>query len=223
MISKRRLGKMNVSWSLLEENNPPDNWEDSGKYLNIAHIVEITQSDGPGKRFEIWVQGCPIRCRGCWNSELWPFEPKHIVSVDKLAEYILQYSDIVDGITVSGGEPLYQAKALEKLINILREKSDLTVMVYTGYYKDQIPDEHGKNIFEMADVVVSGPYVESERDLSLLWRGSRNQKIVFHNERYRKIYEEEGEKNAMEIHINDEKVEIVGFPDDSILEEVKKW
>ncbi len=208
-------------WSWLEESNPPSNWRDSEEYLNIGHIVEVTQANGPGKRFGIWVQGCSICCKGCWNRELWSFRANHIVRVDRLVEYVLQYSEVIEGITISGGEPLDQARALKNLVEMLRKKSHLTVMLYTGYYKDQIPDEWGRRLFQMVDIVVSGPYIQEERDLFLLWRGSKNQKLIFHNARYRKQYEEQGE-NVVEIHIDEKEIKVLGFPEDSILEVLKR-
>ncbi|HDN84488.1 MAG TPA: 4Fe-4S cluster-binding domain-containing protein, partial [Candidatus Aerophobetes bacterium] len=88
--------------------------------LNIAYIIEFTKTEGPGERFGIWLQGCPIRCKGCWNPHLWAIKPNHIVKIDKLVKYILNYKDVIEGITISGGEPLYQSKSLINFIKKIK-------------------------------------------------------------------------------------------------------
>lgn len=215
---------MKEFWSLLEEDEIPEDWQSRKDLINIADILEKATSEGPGMRFTIWVQGCPIRCKGCWNAHMWDFVPKHIVSVEKLTKYILSKKDEIDGITLVGGEPLAQAGAIRRLIENVK-KEGLTVMLYTGYEEEQITDKDAKEAFEMADIVVLGPYIEEKRNLFIRWRGSDNQRLIFHNEEYKKIYEKENGENVVEIHIDEKTGEmiVIGFPDEDVEKEVEKW
>ena len=215
---------MKEPWSSLEEAETPTDWRNRNDLLNIADILENATSEGPGIRFTIWVQGCPIRCKGCWNSHTWDFVPRHIVSVKKLTDHILSKKEEIDGITLVGGEPLAQATAVRKLIENVEEEG-LTVMLYTGYEEDQITGKDAKEAFAMADIVVAGPYVKEKRNLFLRWRGSENQRLVFHNKEYEDMYGEEERENVVEIHIDEKNGEmvIVGFPDEEIEKEVEKW
>ena len=215
---------MKESWSLLEEDKPPENWRTNPDILNIADIVENAVSEGPGVRFVIWLQGCPIRCEGCWNSHMWDFSPKHLVMVDKLAKYIISKKDKLEGITLVGGEPLAQAAAVRKLMDAVKEHG-LTVVLYTGYNEEEIIDENAKMCFNAADIVIAGPYIKEKRNLFLRWRGSENQNLIFHNKDYEKKYGDELKENIVELHITEENGEIVmiGFPVEEIKKEVRKW
>ncbi len=215
---------MRESWSSLEEDEVPNNWQSRDDLLNIADMLENATSEGPGIRFTIWVQGCPIRCKGCWNSHMWDFVPKHLVSVEKLTNYILSKRNEIDGITLVGGEPMAQAKPIKRLIEKVK-KGGLSVVLYTGYEKNQIVDEDAKAAFEMADIVIAGPYIEEKRNLFLRWRGSENQKLIFHNHMYEKLYGGDNSENVVEIHIDEKSGEIVvvGFPDEEMEKEMEKW
>ena len=212
---------MKELWSSLEEDNIPADWRDRPDFLNVADILEDATSEGPGIRFTIWVQGCPIRCKGCWNSHMWGFEPNHLISVDKLAEYITSKKDKIEGITLVGGEPLAQARAVRKLIEAVK-RDGLSVVLYTGYEEEKIKGEDAIECFNMADIVIAGPYIEEKRNLFLRWRGSENQKLIFHNRDYEEKYSDEPGENVVELHIDEEKGEIImlGFPDKEIEKEV---
>ena len=84
-------------------------------HLNIAAIVPKTEAEGPGSRFAIWVQGCPLRCAGCCNPHYLEIKPAMIKSVQELLQDILTQRHTVEGITLIGGEPFSQASALSEL------------------------------------------------------------------------------------------------------------
>lgn len=212
---------MNELLCLLEEDKPIPNWKERDDILNIADIIPWSKIHGPGERAVIWFQGCPIRCKGCWNPHLIPDIPNHLVRVDKLAMFIKSI-DGIEGITLVGGEPLYQGKALLNFIKLIKSTSNLTIMLYTGYNRHQIRDEVSKEIVRLSDIIVFGPYIEEKRDLFLKWRGSSNQEIVINNKKYIN-YRYDDNVNEAEIHITEDgEIILVGFPDDKLIELVKK-
>jgi anaerobic ribonucleoside-triphosphate reductase activating protein len=140
---------------------------------------------GPGRRFVVWVQGCPFRCRGCVSPQWLPSTGGTERDVDRLAAEIAGAG--VDGLTVSGGEPLAQAGALVQLVRAVRAlDSGLDLLVYTGYSRRAL-DRHGSDdqraLLALTDILVDGRYVESLH-ADLLWRASRNQRIHFPTGRY---------------------------------------
>src|SRR3954447_18958225 len=102
--------------------------------LSVAQIVPCTEAEGPGRRFALWFQGCPLRCPGCCNPEMLPFAGGRQVSLDELLAQLgaARDRDHIEGITLLGGEPLAHARAAAPLADVVREWG-LSVMVFTGY------------------------------------------------------------------------------------------
>src|SRR6202166_4325132 len=98
--------------------------------LSIAQIVPGTEAEGPGRRFALWFQGCPLRCPGCCNPEMLPFAGGQAVELPALLEQIR--SSNVEGITLLGGEPLAHAADGAALARAMRDLG-LSVMVFSGY------------------------------------------------------------------------------------------
>lgn len=153
--------------------------------MYIARILYPVEVLGPGKRIGIWFCGCPHKCKGCSNPELWDFKEQYNVSfktvialIDKIAS-----ENKIDGFTITGGDPMFQANELKKLISYLKEISS-DILVYTGYEIDEI----SKELLEDVSVLIDGKYIE-ERNNSCLLRGSDNQKIHIINEIFREKYE----------------------------------
>lgn len=143
--------------------------------------------NGPGVRFVLWVQGCPIRCPGCFNREFWPFTPRHVVDIRDMAKQILSVPGI-EGVTYTGGEPMAQAPALALLSETLREHG-LTVVCYSGYTLEELRTKNDpwvNRLLANTDILIDGPFVESEA-AALPWRGSRNQRVHFLTDRYRHL------------------------------------
>ena len=132
---------------------------------------------GPGTRYVVWVQGCPLSCVGCVSPQWIPFDGGSRVSVDELAATIAR--DAADGLTVSGGEPFAQAPALVRLVDAIRTQRDLSVMAYSGYTLGFLA-RHGdfaqRQLLARLDLLVDGPYIAA-RHGDLRWRGSGNQMI----------------------------------------------
>ncbi len=141
--------------------------------MYVARVLYPVEVLGPGKRIGIWFCGCPRRCKGCSNPELWEFNDRYKTDVETVLKLIKSIADehVVDGFTITGGEPFYQKEELKSLIRFLKQITD-DIIVYTGYKKDDITPEYLENI----SVLIDGEYVEKLNDNSLL-RGSSNQTI----------------------------------------------
>jgi anaerobic ribonucleoside-triphosphate reductase activating protein len=145
--------------------------------LVVAAVHPDCRVLGPGSRFAIWVQGCPLSCRECVSPQWIPFAGGTRLPVGEL---VTEVADVaVDGLTISGGEPFAQAAALAKLITGVRERRDLSVLCYTGFSRAGLekrgtPAQHA--LLAQLDVLIDGPYVAA-RHGDLRWRGSANQRI----------------------------------------------
>lgn len=149
--------------------------------INVCGIEPESIVDGPGFRFVVFVQGCPHHCPGCHNPQSHPFEGGTPYTAEELFEKI-QENPLLSGVTLSGGEPFCQASALCELAHLV-VNSGKNVMVYSGYTLEQLL-EKGKTepdvlrLLHLADMLVDGPYIESRRNLELLFRGSDNQRVI---------------------------------------------
>ncbi|MGX1135195.1 anaerobic ribonucleoside-triphosphate reductase activating protein [Streptomyces glaucescens] len=153
--------------------------------LSVARRLDRCTVLGPGARAVIWVQGCPLRCRGCVAAETLPFDGGTTHEVAELTDWICGLPGI-EGVTLSGGEPFSQAAALAELLDAVRaRRPELSAMAYSGFRYEALrrggPDRQA--LLRRLDLLVDGPYVAS-RHGSLRWRGSANQRIVALTDRY---------------------------------------
>ena len=177
--------------------------------LNLARTLTRSAVNGPGERFVLWVQGCPLACRGCWNPDTWAFTRRDLRSVDELAAIILATAGI-EGVTFTGGEPFVQARALTALAERVRA-AGLSVFVFTGYDVDELTRPEHLALLAVTDVLVAGRYIESQRAFSLAWRGSANQRVHFLSDRYGPA--EMQEVAEVEFHLGaDGTLTVTGFP-----------
>ena len=170
--------------------------------LRIGYRWKNTTVLGPGRRFVIWVQGCRRRCYRCTAPELQPEEGGAEVSCSDLAKEILDTPQI-DGITISGGEPLLQAEALTELLDIiLSQKPDLTVILFTGFQIEEITDEKSLRLLRQIDLLIDGEYIDELNYDNIGLRGSENQRLIFLSDRLLSFQEEltKGERKR-EIHL----------------------
>lgn len=147
--------------------------------IRIAGIVNDSIVDGPGLRTAVFVQGCPHRCEGCHNSHTFDFDGGKIYDVDILARQII-LDPLVAGVTLSGGEPMCQAKPLAYLAGRIK-RAGKDIVVYTGYTFEFLIAEGDPDRLELlsqCDILIDGPFVLAQRDLTLLYRGSKNQRIL---------------------------------------------
>lgn len=149
--------------------------------IRIAGIVRESIVDGPGLRFVIFCQGCPHHCKGCHNAETHDFSAGYDCQIEKILNAI-DANPLLDGVTFSGGEPLCQPEAFLQLAKEVK-KRNLNLLVYTGYtyeaLQDRMKEEKAlRELLELTDILIDGPYIEAERDLTLLFRGSANQRVI---------------------------------------------
>lgn len=191
------------------------------EHINVAATVAVTEAEGPGRRFALWVQGCPLHCHNCCNPQMLSFTPQDWREVADLAEIILNTNG-VEGVTLLGGEPFAQAGALAALATRVR-RHDLSVMVFTGYTIEHI---RGKNdpgwdaLLAQTDLLVDGPYVEKLHTETKRWIGSTNQRIHFLSDRYRSLAKQPGgwdnNPNTVELRLTGDQISINGFPDGKV-------
>lgn len=149
------------------------------KTLRIAGTVNDSIVDGPGIRYVIFTQGCPHHCEGCHNPQTHDFSGGKDADIDKIVNDILE-NPILSGVTFSGGEPFCQADALVPIAEAIKENGK-HLMIYTGYlleHLQQMQDKAVKRLLELADVIVDGPFVLAEKNLTLSFRGSENQRVI---------------------------------------------
>lgn len=183
--------------------------------LQIAQIVPCTEAEGPGKRFAIWFQGCPLRCPGCCNPEFLPFKGGEAWQFELLIDEINKArSSGIEGITLLGGEPFAHSTGAAMIAREVRERG-LSVMIFSGYTIEQIrqmPDSSVAELLEQTDILVDGPYLRELPDTRRRWIGSTNQRIHFLTDRYRADDPCWQQKNTLEIRLDADGLSVNGFP-----------
>jgi len=145
--------------------------------LSILDIIEGTTVDGPGFRTAIYAAGCAHQCPGCHNPNSWDIAKGRQVSTDEILEKIL--ADDFANVTFSGGDPLYQAEGFTVLAKKIKEKTRKNIWCYTGMTFEQIlKSETHSRLLPYIDVLVDGRFVQSQHHESLLFKGSRNQRLI---------------------------------------------
>lgn len=145
--------------------------------LRVIDIIEGTSVDGPGLRTSIYFAGCTHRCPGCHNQHTWQFDAGRDMTVDELIGIV---NEAGMNVTFSGGDPLLQpdTEALAALARLIR-RSGKTLWCYTGFTYEQLAQmPHLQPVLDQVDVLVDGPFIESQRNLSLPFRGSSNQRLI---------------------------------------------
>ena len=145
---------------------------------------------GPGNRYGLWVQGCKQNCSGCVAYNAKDMNAGVPINIDALAFEIALSN--AEGITISGGEPFLQAEELYDLLCKIEKKRDMGVIVYTGYYyEDLINIDAAKKMLTKIDLLIDGPY-KKELDDGKNLRGSSNQRAILLTEKYKDYVKEFG-------------------------------
>ncbi|MFG6376657.1 MAG: radical SAM protein [Desulfovibrio sp.] len=151
-------------------------------YLRLAGLEEESIVDGPGLRLTVFTQGCRHACPGCHNPRTHALDGGTLQSLAEILE-IYRENPLLRGMTFSGGEPFLQAAPLVLLAGEVHCLGG-DVVCYTGYYYETLrklaasgADDVG-NLLDAVDLLIDGPYIESLRNLELLFRGSSNQRIL---------------------------------------------
>lgn len=190
--------------------------------IRIYNYQDGVTKLGPGIRFILWTQGCARCCKGCMTPMSQDRDSGRIISVFDLADIIIQSGR--DGLTIGGGEPFLQAQALYELVNLIRAKRDIGIIVYTGYTLDEIlqsKDLYMCRFLEQIDLLIDGPYIEELND-GMNLRGSSNQRAIALTARYESDVDGYGSKKAeVEFFMKEDKVLMVGVPDSNTLNRFK--
>jgi len=184
--------------------------------LQIAQLVPCTEAEGPGRRFALWLQGCPLRCPGCCNPEMLSFEGGTTIPLRVIVEQIDEAARThgIEGITLLGGEPLAHAAGAVALAQAMRERG-LTVMIFSGYTLEeaqQLPDPAIVELFALTDILVDGPYRREQPETRRRWIGSANQRIHFLSDRYQADDPRWLLPNTLEIRLRGPELTVNGFP-----------
>lgn len=146
-------------------------------YVRIAGFEKESIVDGPGIRYTIFVQGCPIQCKGCHNPETHDTTGGKVFKVEDLYKDI-KANPLVKGVTFSGGEPTMQHIALGRLASMLKEDG-YHIMMFSGFlFENLIKHTEMMPLFTNVDILVDGPFILDKRTLDMKYRGSKNQRII---------------------------------------------
>ena len=151
------------------------------KILNIAGLVKESIVDGPGIRLVVFAQGCVHHCEGCHNPHTHSFDGGREVTVGEIID-MTKKNPLLDGITLSGGEPFEQAEVFAGLATEAK-KAGLNVFTYTGYTFEELRMHADKRkgwqeLLSSSDYVVDGKYEPAKKNMFLKFRGSENQRII---------------------------------------------
>jgi anaerobic ribonucleoside-triphosphate reductase activating protein len=196
-------------------------------YLNLASFTPLTEALGPGKRAAVWVQSCPFHCPGCIVPEWQESKINALIPIRTLAEWILS-SPGINGITISGGEPMAQAEVLSSLLTELKQYRDLDVICFSGYTIEQliknIPAQPAiGQLLDQVDVLIDSPYIKKLDDNRGL-RGSSNQRIHHLTHRL-SFFDFENTPRSAELQFFNGEMLLAGVPPYGILtafNEIKK-
>ena len=157
--------------------------------MNYANIKPRDIANGPGIRVSLFVSGCTHRCPGCFNAEAWDFsygQPFDQAVIDRILADLAP--DFISGLTLLGGEPFdprNQSAVLDLLRQVKSRYPEKSIWAFTGYIfdRDLLPGKVGdasvtREYLEHLDVLVDGPFVEAEKNLTLRFRGSANQRLI---------------------------------------------
>ena len=144
--------------------------------LRIAGIVYDSIVDGPGLRTTVFLQGCGRNCKGCHNPQTHDYSGGELMSLEETFSKIT--ATVCKNVTFSGGEPFDQADELINLA-ILLTVHDYHIMAYTGYTFEEIVNDHDKlSLLQYIDILVDGPFIEEQKDITLKFKGSANQRVI---------------------------------------------
>jgi anaerobic ribonucleoside-triphosphate reductase activating protein len=188
--------------------------------VNKAHFPVTVL--GPGKRIGIWLQGCSIRCKACVSQDTWAIDPGREMTVAQLVSWCRRVASAdFSGVTISGGEPFDQARALGALLAALShwrttEAREFDILCYSGYPLATLKKRHAR-LLDKLDALIPEPYVDT-LPLTHLWRGSANQPLMALSERGRSRYADyldaaaDASGKRIQAMVDGERIWYVGIP-----------
>jgi len=152
--------------------------------IKLYGILPESRTNGPGKRIVIWFQGCTLNCPGCFNPESHTKKAKLVKTLQEVDTHIIEQSNI-EGVTISGGEPFQQQYRLYRLLQLIKAKSQLSVILFSGYEIEEIEKfKYGKKILHLTDILIAGRYKQQMHTGRGLC-GSSNKTLHLFSNRYK--------------------------------------
>lgn len=134
--------------------------------------------NGDGLRAVLWTQGCPNHCKGCQNPETWDFNGGFLVDVEEIKNRLKEFKGQA-GLTFCGGEPFVQPEACKEIADWCRNELGWNVWSFSGFvYENIVKDPAKFEFLKSLDALIDGPFILEERDISMKFRGSRNQRLL---------------------------------------------
>jgi len=187
--------------------------------LQVAQIVAATEAEGPGRRFAVWVQGCPLRCPGCCNPSMLRFEGGEAIAPAALAAQAMAAAarDGIVGVSLLGGEPFAQAEGCAAFATAV-SAAGLSVMIFSGHTLAELLVMKEARTAGVAallgacDLLVDGPYDRDKPDTARRWIGSTNQEMHFLTDRHRPDEASMRAPNTVEIRLRKGELVVNGWP-----------
>lgn len=150
--------------------------------MRYVKITSMDVANGPGIRVVLWVSGCRCHCPGCHNHDSWDFNngEQYTTATEDTILHLLKQPHIT-GLTLSGGHPLEpeNAVAILDLVKRVRHETNKSIWLYTGLkWENAIQNKQYFDIIKSCSVVVDGPFIMDQKDITLLYRGSKNQRVI---------------------------------------------
>lgn len=149
--------------------------------MRYATIRNMDISNGDGIRVALFLQGCSHHCKGCFNESTWDFSGGHELTKNIENELaVMCRKDWIDGLSILGGEPLDQNldELSDLLFNVTLGLTNFPIWLWTGYTVEEMTEEQKMFVEIWVDVLIDGRFDESQRDLTLKYKGSRNQRVI---------------------------------------------
>jgi len=152
--------------------------------LRVHHFEPLSYSNGPGKRAVLWLQGCTLNCTGCFNPSTHTFSGGKPVLISELLKKLFRIHPKIEGLTISGGEPLQQLKPLLSFLTQIRNETSLSIVLFSGFTFEEIRAmPQLDRLIYLVDVLIAGRYDHTVPS-SNPWIGSGNTTIHFFTPRY---------------------------------------
>lgn len=151
--------------------------------MRYSAIYDCDLANGLGWRVSIFVSGCSIHCKGCFNSQTWDFDfGKEYTKKTENKIIELLNRPYIRGLSILGGnptEPVNEPDLIYLCERIKKELPEKDIWMWTGHIYEELKSKNDK-LIDLCDVIIDGPFIEEKKDLTLKWRGSSNQRILYH-------------------------------------------
>ena len=145
--------------------------------ISVLKIVHDTMVDGPGFRTSIYCAGCPNGCPGCHNPQSWDIENGTMMKTAEIMQEITM--DPFANVTFTGGDPMFQPEGFLALAKAIKRETKKTIWCYSGFvFETLLMNSAQRELLQYIDVLVDGPFIEAQKDADLIFRGSRNQRLI---------------------------------------------